>query len=533
MRRGSTEWTGRAAALPAALALLATSVALGQPEDALSAVLEDERARVEMLDRAAASVVCIFADRAPAGGGSGVIISPEGYGLTNFHVVQEFVESRRGYGGLRDGRLYPLRVLGIDPGGDVAMFKLEGRERFDAAPLGDAESLRVGDWVVAMGNPFMLADDYAPTVTMGVVSGLHRYQEGQENLLEYADCIQVSTSINPGNSGGPLFDLAGRVVGINGRISFEERVRVNVGLGYAISINQIERFIPSLRAGRLCLHGTLGATVREIGGELVIDAVQDFSPAEKAGLELRDVLLSVMGRPMRTANDFNNLIATLPAEWPVSVRVRRGEQTLEATARLERLSLRTPMVYLPEPRQNRAEAAQVLDELRAALQLTGAGAPRWRATLTAASLEAPAELELGAATPEAQDELSDRARAEWAALAAPLTMADEESAGLELLGGDAIDGRIVWVVERRAADAPAVRYFVDRERAELLEARVGAADAEGVVVWRPADVREFDAGRWPARWTRRGDAGVSELEIEAFTRETVAEAPATQPEDSP
>ena len=216
------------------------------PQD-LAAVRADEAQRVEVFARAAKAVVCIFADHQRGGGGSGVVIDPEGYGLTNYHVVQPFIESRRGYGGLSDGCLYPLKVLGIDPGGDIAMFKLEGKQRFDYAALGDSNTLRVGQPVAAMGNPFVLAEDNQPTITLGIISGLHRYQEGQGNLLEYADCIQVSTSINPGNSGGPLFDLEGRVIGVNGRASFhdeEDRYRVNVGLGYAVSINQVRRFMP-------------------------------------------------------------------------------------------------------------------------------------------------------------------------------------------------------------------------------------------------------------------------------------------------
>jgi S1-C subfamily serine protease len=179
----------------------------------LQRVRDAEAQRVEVFARAAKAVVCIFASPDRGGGGSGVIIDPAGYGLSNFHVVQEFIGTRDGYGGLSDGKLYPLRVLGIDPGGDIVMFKLEGRESFDFAPLGDSDSLRVGQYVAAMGNPFLVAEDLTPTITLGIISGLHRYQEGQGNFLEYADCIQVSTSINPGNSGGPLFDMFGRVIG--------------------------------------------------------------------------------------------------------------------------------------------------------------------------------------------------------------------------------------------------------------------------------------------------------------------------------
>ncbi|GIS58719.1 MAG: hypothetical protein CM1200mP2_09440 [Planctomycetaceae bacterium] len=108
-------------------------------------------------------------------------------------------------------------IVGIDPTGDVALVKLLGRDDFPHAQLGDSDKLKVGDWTFAMGNPFLLATDFQPTVTYGIVSGLHRYQyPGPGTILEYTDCIQVDTSINPGNSGGPLFSAGGQLVGING-----------------------------------------------------------------------------------------------------------------------------------------------------------------------------------------------------------------------------------------------------------------------------------------------------------------------------
>ena len=134
------------------------------------------------------------------------------------------------------------------------MFRVTGEKQFPAVDLGDSDSLAVGDYTLAMGNPFLLAEDYTPTVSTGIVTGLHRYQ-GEGETLVYTDCIQTDAAINPGNSGGPLFDRQGRVIGINGRISAEmhkyARGRTNVGLGYAITINQIKRFMPSLRAGLL------------------------------------------------------------------------------------------------------------------------------------------------------------------------------------------------------------------------------------------------------------------------------------------
>src|SRR5207237_1226124 len=137
-----------------------------------------------------------------------------------------------------DGVLYDAVLVGLDKVGDVALIKLlpkkEG-QKFPAAVLGDSDTVREGDWSIALGNPFLLATDFNPTVTFGLVSGVHRYQYPAGTLLEYTDCIQVDTSINPGNSGGPHFNLDGESIGINGRGSLEKRGRVNSGTCSACS----------------------------------------------------------------------------------------------------------------------------------------------------------------------------------------------------------------------------------------------------------------------------------------------------------
>jgi S1-C subfamily serine protease len=149
-------------------------------------------------------------------------------------------------------------VCGIDKVGDVALIKLVPKEKgkpFPFVQIGDSDKVKAGDWSLAMGNPFSLAMDFSPTVTYGLISGVNRYQPPEgKGLLEYTDCIQIETSINPGNSGGPLFNMQGELIGINGRGSFEKRGRVNVGVGYAISINQIKRFIGLLKSGRFVDH---------------------------------------------------------------------------------------------------------------------------------------------------------------------------------------------------------------------------------------------------------------------------------------
>jgi S1-C subfamily serine protease len=501
------------------------AVAADELGDALAAVRSDEASRVGVFAHAAKAVVCVFSDDQRGGGGSGVVIDPQGYGLTNFHVVQPFVESRRGFGGLSDGRLYPLKVLGIDPGGDIAMFKLEGKQHFDYAPLGDSDTLCVGQWVAAMGNPFMLAEDFSPTVTLGVISGLHRYQEGQGNVLEYADCVQVSTSINPGNSGGPLFDLDGRLIGINGRASFEERGRVNVGLGYAVSINQIKRFMPGLRAGRQLEHGTLGATVRSAGGELLVSAVQPFSAAERAGVQLGDDLLEVAERRVRTSNDYNNILATLPADWPVTLKLRRNRQPIAVTARLDRLPLRMPLVYVVGLEHNHRELASILD--RAAQVMRTRVPPPFSHVAFNGRIRRGESGPGGAFSvvvgPAAETQpvpdtpLDPVLREEWRKLALPLLVRPEIDLRWELLAGDEVGGRIANVVECRIGSDQRVQWKFDWQTDELLQVVVAGQERRADVVWLPTLPERFAEITWPRRWTRRSAAGdETVVEIESI-----------------
>ena len=470
---------------------------------ALAAVHAEQSARAATLAQASRAVVCIFADPSLSGGGSGVLISPLGYGLTNFHVVQEILETRRGFGGLNDGRLYPLKVLGVDPGGDIAMFRLEGRDEFPFAPLGNSDDLQIGERVAAIGNPFLVAEDFTPTITFGVISGLRRYQPGQEGMLEYADCIQVSSSINPGNSGGPLFDRFGRVVGINGRGSFEERGRVNVGLGYAVSINQIKRFLPTLLAGRLCEHGTLGVTVRELDDKLIIDAMQDLSPAQSAGLELGDEPLSIAGRTLRTANDFTNILTTLPANWPTPIRFRHGGEERTAIARLERVSLRLPVVYLPEIEENAALVSRLVGAFRRSLGLSDESAAG--AFEITASLNGPIETAAGPRTGRIRitadrgaEWLSDDSKATDTAPAADRLPAEpwlrdatmmlrlldpKHLPDLIVIGGDEIEGRVVLVMELRAKDGAWARWSFDLFTLALRGCALGNGGPEPSSEW--------------------------------------------------
>ncbi len=310
-------------------------------------VLEEQERRVAVISEISQPTVAIFAGQGE-GGGSGVLISPEGWTISNFHVVGELGPFMKC--GLNDGRLYDAVLVGLDPTGDVALIKLLGRDDFPAARIGNSDELRMGDWVYAVGNPFLLADDFSPTVTYGIVSGVHRYQEPAGTILEYTDCLQVDASINPGNSGGPLFNEAGELVGINGRASFEKKGRVNTGAGYAISINQVMNFLDQLRSGRVVDHATLGATVRsEADGSVVVDQVLEQSDAFRRGLRVGDELASFAGRPIRSVNQFKNILGIFPDGWRRPLEIRREGQTQRMMVRLRPLHSRAELAQTRQP----------------------------------------------------------------------------------------------------------------------------------------------------------------------------------------
>jgi S1-C subfamily serine protease len=324
-------------------------------------VRQAEQQRIEVIRRACRATAAIFPGNSASGGGSGVIISPDGYALTNFHVAQPCGNYLRC--GLNDGQLYDAVIVGIDPTGDVALIQLLGRDDFPTAELGDSDQLQAGDWCFVAGNPFLLATDFQPSVSFGIVSGVHRYQYPAGTLLEYADCIQTDAAINPGNSGGPLFNAAGQLVGINGRGSFEKRGRVNVGVGYAITIRQITNFLGYLKSGRIVDHATLGAIVdTDEDGRVVVTNIVESSDAYRRGLRYGDELVAFAGRPISTANDFKNVLGIFPKGWRLPLSYRRDGQRVDTLVRLagvhssEELIQKTQQnVEPPAPRPDRED----------------------------------------------------------------------------------------------------------------------------------------------------------------------------------
>jgi serine protease Do len=322
--------------LPAAV--LATALS-ARAQQAVSPVLKAEAERVAVVEKVKPAVVAVFSPGGQ-GGGSGVLISKDGYALTNFHVVA-------GSGpvmqcGLPDGVLYDAVLVGLDKVGDVSLIKLlpkKAGQDFPFAPLADSDLVREGDWSLAMGNPFLLATDFTPTVTFGLISGVHRYQYPAGTLLEYTDCIQIDTSINPGNSGGPLFNMKGELIGINGRGSFDKRGRINSGVGYAISINQIKNFLGHLRAGLDSDHASLGAVVQtqtdKLGlGRMTVTSILEESDVARRGLDLDDEIVSFAGRPVTSVNHLKNIMGLYPRGWRVPLEYRRNEVRKEILVRL-------------------------------------------------------------------------------------------------------------------------------------------------------------------------------------------------------
>jgi S1-C subfamily serine protease len=311
-------------------------------------VLEAEQARIASIEKAVKTAVAVFANGGN-GGGSGVVISPDGYALTNFHVVQPAGDHMKC--AMADGKLYDAVIVGIDPVGDVAVIKLLGRDDFPHSIMADSNEVKVGDWCFAVGNPFLLATDFQPTVTYGIVSGTHRYQPPAGTLLEYTDCLQTDASINPGNSGGPLFNANGDLIGINGRGSFEKRGRVNVGVGYAISVNQIKNFLGCLKSGRINDHATLGATVAmSDDGSVHVSNILEASDAYRRGLRYDDELVSFGGRPIDTQNAFKNVLGIYPKGWRVPLVFRRDGQEHEIQVRLTGVHAEEELIELIQKR---------------------------------------------------------------------------------------------------------------------------------------------------------------------------------------
>ena len=267
--------------------------------------------------------------------GSGVVVDAErGYIVTNHHVIENAVEV---VVTLRDGRTLDAQLVGSDPETDVAVIQVPA-ENLTAIPVADSDQLRVGDFVVAIGNPFGLGQ----TVTSGIVSALGRSGLGIEG---YEDFIQTDASINPGNSGGALVNLRGELIGINTAIL--SKSGGNVGIGFAIPTNMARQVLEQLVEHGRVERGRLGVAAQDLTPDLaaafgidehggaVVAQVGTDSPAERAGLRVGDVIVAVDGRPIRDAAGVRNAVGLVRVGSQVEMEVLRNGQRLKLNARIE------------------------------------------------------------------------------------------------------------------------------------------------------------------------------------------------------
>lgn len=254
--------------------------------------------------------------------GSGFVINPDGLVVTNNHVVEraQTISVR-----LADGRELDAEVVGRDPATDLALLKLGGAAGLACVNLGDSDLLEVGDWVVAIGNPFGLDT----SVTHGIISARERVI----GVGPFDDFIQTNATINPGNSGGPLFDLRGDVVGVTTAIMSQGQ-----GIGFAVPINLVKDLLPNLLDNGRPERGWLGVNVQEIvegqhRSAVVVDVFQD-SPAAKAGVKPGDRVISVGGKPVERYQHLLRRIALLAPGTSVKLGLLRGTRMLEVSPEL-------------------------------------------------------------------------------------------------------------------------------------------------------------------------------------------------------
>jgi serine protease Do len=254
--------------------------------------------------------------------GTGFIIDKEGYILTNNHVVDSVDEIKVT---LEDESVFEAKIIGRDPETDIALIKIDDAKDLQPLELGDSDKLEVGDWVLAIGNPYGLGH----TVTAGIVSAKYRDNVG---IGTFDNFIQTDASINPGNSGGPLVNIDGDVIGINSAIL--SQTGGSVGIGFAIPINMAKDLLPMLKSGKV-VRGWLGVTVQDIDSDLkdkfdlenekgaLISSVTPDGPSEKAGLKIGDVIVSFQGKEIKDSKRLPYIVSSTPVGTDAEVVVIR------------------------------------------------------------------------------------------------------------------------------------------------------------------------------------------------------------------
>lgn len=266
--------------------------------------------------------------------GSGVIIDPEGYILTNEHVVSEADKITVT---LSDGREFKAQVKGTDPRSDMAVIKINATN-LPVAKLGNSDNIKIGQWVVAIGNPYGFAmQNPEPTVTVGVISALHRsLRRGFLRDRDYNDLIQTDAAINPGNSGGPLVNLSGEVIGVN--VAIFSTSGGYQGLGFAVPIDSAKRILSRLIAGKKIIYGWMGITVQDLTEDLagyfglpdkngvLVAKVLKNAPAEKAGIKEKDIIRQLDNHPVNNVRELLNIVEKAEIGKKIKVSLIRDKK---------------------------------------------------------------------------------------------------------------------------------------------------------------------------------------------------------------
>lgn len=315
--------------------------------------------------------------------GSGFIFDQRGYILTNNHVISgaDNIQVK-----LSDESVYEAKIVGADPATDIAVLKIKASRDLPSVVLGNSDSIFVGDWAIAVGNPFP-QQGLDRTVTVGVISA-----KGRSNLVfgdqqpVYQDYIQTDAAINHGNSGGPLVNISGEVIGINSAIATSSPDGGNVGVGFAIPINLAKAVLPSLMKAGKVERGWLGLQPRDLTPDLaealdlpvkegvLVEQVVQNTPAAQSGLKAGDVILSFAGKKVSSAQEFRLLVAATSPEKTVTLDILRNgrKKTLEIT-----LAKRPEqMTELPQGEENNGAEAPVRGTTRRWLGMTVTTATR-------------------------------------------------------------------------------------------------------------------------------------------------------------
>ncbi|HOX37855.1 MAG TPA: DegQ family serine endoprotease [Candidatus Brocadiia bacterium] len=350
-----------------AIALLCCGFTSAQEqENGKAALLKASKAFTEVAKKAVPAVVFVYVEKEMSGGmqqspfdmpfpffdrspqqrqpfkaqgsGSGFIISPDGYIVTNNHIVGDVTKISVK---TSDGKEYEAKLVGADPKSDVALIKVEA-EGLPCLAFGDSDALEVGEWVIAVGNPF--GETLSGTLTVGVVSAKERSTVG---ITDYESFIQTDAAINPGNSGGPLLNIDGEVIGINSAIA--SRTGGYQGIGFAIPINMAKAIVDQLRQSGKVVRGYLGVMLQPVtqdlaqafglkdtNGALISDVVED-APAAKSGLKTGDLVVKLNGEAVRDLQQLRNKVALTAPGTEITLGIIRDGKEMEIKAKLGNL----------------------------------------------------------------------------------------------------------------------------------------------------------------------------------------------------